>query len=104
MLDKGTDSLVYVHTWRHVFRLQADLSVFAVDTGEPSRGSRCGFPAHCCVRVHIILEELFLETKSRQEGRLTVRNDTDILVKAGAIFLAITLSREVGHAVFPCIH
>lgn len=62
-----SDSLVCVRTWRHVFWLQADLSVLAVGARQPRRGSQRRFPTHRCVCVHVVLEKLFLQTKSQTQ-------------------------------------
>ncbi len=53
-----------VPTWRHVFRLQANLFVLAVGAVQPGRGSQRRFPTDCCVCIHVVLEKLFLQTQS----------------------------------------
>lgn len=66
--------LVCVFTWRHVFRLQADLLMLTVGAREPGRGGECWFPPHGSVRVHIILEKLFLKAEADTEIHILKSN------------------------------
>ena len=75
-------SLVCVHTWRHVFRLQADLFVMAVHARQPGGGSQRRFPTDGRVCVHVVLEELFLQSHTHTHTHTQTQRVKTYLVKA----------------------